>query len=138
MAPGGKPVTICNAHIIAARRHRVGEAASVDILKMWNGLFLMANRSSMVETFIVWTRKRCQRYCANATDKAALREKPKALAMIFDAVVIYDCGATLFGPSAGFPSMNLKRMRWASAIAIAEVHYQNGIIYFLIKYIPAA
>jgi hypothetical protein len=88
IAPGGKPVTICKAHIIAARRQRVGEAANVDILKIWNGLFLIANRSSIVETFIVWTRKRCQRYWANATDKAALRAKPKVLAIMFEAVVI--------------------------------------------------
>ena len=47
----------------------------------------------------------------NATDKAARREKLKALAIIFEVVVMYDCGATRFGPSAGFPLIYLSRVR---------------------------
>lgn len=90
MAPGGKPVITCKAHMKAARIQRTGEAANVDFLKIWKGFDLMARRSSIVETFIVCTRKRCQRYWAKATDKAARRKKPKELAIMFEAVVIYD------------------------------------------------
>jgi hypothetical protein len=62
MAPGGKLVITCKAHMNTARRQSVGEAAKVDLRKIWNKFDLIANNSSMVETFIACTLKRCQRY----------------------------------------------------------------------------
>lgn len=81
---------------------------------------LIVNNSSIVETFMVSTRNRCQRYCANATAKAARSAKPKRFARTLEAVVIYDCGATRSGPSASFPLIYRKSRRCAIAIMKAR------------------
>jgi len=57
-----------------ARRQRVGVAAKVAILKSWKGFDMIANRSSMVETFMVCTRRRYHRYWTNTTDNETLNK----------------------------------------------------------------
>jgi hypothetical protein len=50
------------------------------------GFDLMENRSSIVDTFIVVTRRRYQRYWTKATASAPLRTNPKVFARMFEAV----------------------------------------------------
>lgn len=90
MAPGGKLVTICEAHIRTESANSRGVARKAAGLRRINGLDLMQNKSSIVDTFIVETRSRCHRYWTKATPSAALRQKPKVLARMFEAVEIYD------------------------------------------------
>lgn len=90
IAPGGKLVTICDAHIRIESANSKGVAREAAGLNRTNGLDLMENKSSIVDTFIVETRRRCQRYWTNATASAALRKKPNTLARIFEAVEMYD------------------------------------------------
>jgi hypothetical protein len=122
IAPGGNPVAICKSHVTIARRQRVGVARKLAILKTWKGFDRSENKSSIVETFIVETRRRCQRYWTNAMDKEPLKANPKAFAKIFDAVDMYDCGAARCGPSAFFPFRKKNRTRWAPAIAAARIY----------------
>ncbi len=86
IAPGGKLVTICDAHIRTARAHSVGvarRAAGTNSMKKFD---LIENNVSIVETFIVDSLKRRQRYWQNAIARADRKAKPKALARMFDAV----------------------------------------------------
>src|SRR5580698_7347190 len=88
----------------------------------------MENSSSMVETCMVCTRNKCHSHWAKATANEPLRANPKALARIFEAVWMYVCGATRFGPSASFPLMYWKRRRWATAIKTAvELSFDFGL-----------
>lgn len=90
IAPGGKLVTICDAHITAERLKSNGAARKAAGLKRMEGLPLMEKSSSIVDTFMVDNRRRYQRYCTKATASAARREKPKVFARTFEAVEIYD------------------------------------------------
>lgn len=103
MAPGGKLVTNCDIHITAASAHRMGVARKAEGLNWTNGFDLRLNSSSIVETFKVEERRIYHRCCANAIPKDARSMNPKAFARILEAVVTYDWGETLFGPSASLP-----------------------------------
>jgi hypothetical protein len=120
IAPGGNPVAICKSHVTIARRHRFGVARKLAVLKTYKGLDRSENKSSIVETFMLETRRRCQRYWTNARDKEHLKAKPKALAEIFDAVDMYDCGAARCRSSASFPFRRMNRTRWAPAMRQLE------------------
>lgn len=99
----------------------VGAARKVADLNIWKGFALMANKSSIVETFMAWTRNRRHRYWENATASEALKAMPKALARMLEAVDIYDWGAICNGPSAFLPSRKRNRMRCTSASTRAEL-----------------
>jgi hypothetical protein len=90
IAPGGKLVTICDTHIRIDSTNSKGVARKAAGLKRINGLDLIENRSSIVDTCIVETRRRCQRYWTKVTPSAALRKKPNTLARIFEAADMYD------------------------------------------------
>jgi hypothetical protein len=90
IAPGGKPITIWEAHIIIERAKSNGVARSAAGRKSTKGFDLMENRSSIVDTFIVVTRRRCQRYWTKATASAALRKNPNVFDRIFEVVEMYD------------------------------------------------
>jgi hypothetical protein len=92
IAPGGNPLAICKSQVTIARRHRIGVARKLAVLKTWRGFDRNENKSSIVETFMLETRRRCKRYWTNAMEREPLKAKPKALAKIFDAVDMYDCG----------------------------------------------
>lgn len=86
IAPGGKLVTICDAHIRTARAQSVGVARRAAGTKSMNKFVLIENNVSIVETFMAESLKSRQRYWQNATARAARKAKPKALARMFDAV----------------------------------------------------
>ena len=90
IAPGGKPVIICDAHMKIARAKSIGVVRRTAGLKSIHGLDLMENSSSIVDTFKVETRRRYQRYWTKATAREALRKIPKLFARIFEAVEMYD------------------------------------------------
>ena len=76
IAPGGKLVATCDIHIRSARAHSDGVARKAEGLQIVNGLDLMQNKCSIVETLIVEMRRRRHRYCTNATAKAPLSANP--------------------------------------------------------------
>jgi hypothetical protein len=88
IAPGGKLVTTCDAHIIPARTNKTGVARRADGLKKTNKFDLMLKSSSIVDTFIVWIRRRYHRYWTNATANAPRMLKPNKFARMFEAVDI--------------------------------------------------
>ena len=126
MAPGGKLVTICDAHMTVDRAKSIGVARSAAGRSSTKGLLLMEKSNSIVDTFIVETRIRCQRYCTKATASAARRKKPNVFARTFEAVEIYDCGATSCSPSASFPSRYRNSRRCAMAMESAAK--ERGIV----------
>jgi len=85
-APGGRLITIWDSHMNNASVNNNGVALKAAGLKITKIFDLMLNKSSMVETFIVSTRRRYHRYWTKATASAALRLKPNTLASTFEAV----------------------------------------------------
>lgn len=89
IAPGGKLVTNCDAHMILAKPHSNGVARITAALNSRNGLALTQKSASIVETFMDVTRRRCHKCCTKAIASDALSENPKAFARMFEAVVTY-------------------------------------------------
>jgi len=106
-------------HIKIARPAKDGVAAIAAGLKSVKGFVRRQNKSSIVETFIVFARRRCQRYCVKATAKEPRMVKPNALARMFDAVATNAWETTLFGPSAFLSLMCWNKRKWATAIPAA-------------------
>lgn len=104
-APGGKLITICNTHITMASRKSTGVAWKAAGRSKVKGFDLMSKSSSMVDTFMLFTLRRCQRYWTKASERHALSAYPNTFDRTFDMVDTYDWGITSPEPSASFPFM---------------------------------